>query len=360
MPDGNSARDRFERLAYVVSRSSREDGADLAALAKDLGTTQARILQDLQEVETRDEYRPGGWTGDIKWLVKSGRIRVDHTSFMERPFKLTDREMFCLALSVRGVMSEADDDRPASSRTQLAVREEAGRPPKPGASEDSAAGLDDFLHRAQSNLSQNPGSAAAPSLAVPNRIPDDLGIRDTLKTAVYEHRPCVVTYLKPGAERPSRRVIHPYLVLYSEETWYVVALCTATDEERVFRVDRVLSAEHTEGRFDVPDDFDAQAYLKRGPDGLMLAPKSREARVRYSQALAPWVKERASYRSVSMEEHDDGSITVRHSVADPYWLAAHVLRYGIHAEVLEPQDLRDMVAELARGMARAFASPVRG
>lgn len=349
MPDGTSARDRFERLAHIVSRSSQGDGAEVAGLAKDLGTTEARILEDLRELATRDEYRPGGWPGDIGVFVESGRIRIEHTSFMERPFRLTDREMFCLALSLRGVMSEADEERPAAAHGVGAVRREPSATIQPAAS--GVAAWDAFLHRAESGLSYSPESPSVPNLAVPNRVADEPGIHDTLRTAVYERRPCVVSYLKPSAQSPSRRVIHPYLVLHSEETWYVVALCTATGEDRLFRLDRILSAELADGTFDVPDDFDAQAYLKRGPDGLMLAPESREARVRYAPVLARWVKERASYRSVSMEERDDGSITVRHSVADPHWLAAHVLRYGIHAEVLDPQDVRDMVAELARKMA---------
>lgn len=333
MPDGVSARDRFQRLAHIVSRSSQGEGADVAELARELGTTETRILEDVRELTTRDEYRPGGWPGDIRVFVESGRIRVDHTSFMERPFRLTDREMFCLALSLRGVMSEADEERPGTG---------------------GVAAWDAFLHRAESGLSHYPESASALNLAVPNRVPGESGIRDTLRTAVYERRPCVVSYLKPSGKSPSRRVIHPYLVLHSEETWYVVALCTASEEDRLFRLDRILSAEPADGTFDVPDDFDAGAYLDRGPDGLMLAPESREAWVRYAPELARWVKERASYRSVSMEEHADGSITVRHSVADPHWLAAHVLRYGVQAEVLEPQDLRDMVAELARKVAASY------
>ena len=337
MADGKTARDSFERLAYVIPRCSQPEGAEVAALARDLGTTESRILNDLQALTTRDEYRPGGWPGDICVLVESGRIQVEHTSFMERPFRLTGGEMFCLALALRGVMS--DRREPDSTANEERASAPLDTP------------WDAFLRRAEGYLSQNPGSAAVPSLAVSNRTPDVRGIRSTLKTAVYERRPCVIRYLKPGAKEPSRRVIHPYLVLYSEETWYVVAMCTTSREERIFRLDRVLSAGHCDGAFDVPRDFHAQAYLKRSPEGVMIAPNSREALVRYSHKLARWIKERASYRSISMEEHDDGSVAVRHSVADPHWLAAHILRCGVHAEVLEPQDLRDMVGDLARKMA---------
>lgn len=329
MGEGTSARDRFERLAYVVSRSNRPEGAELAVLARDLGATEAQILQDLRELTTRDEYRPGGWPGDVRLFVEAGRVQVEHTSFMDRPFRLTDRETICLALALRGTATAAADSR------------------------DGDSVWDAFLRRAERQLGQDSDPGAASNLAVPNRTPEEQSIRATLKSAVYERRPCAILYLKPGAEEPSRRVIHPYVVLYSEETWYAVAYCTAAEEQRVFRLDRVLSAEHRDGVFDVPPDFDAQACAAASPEGWMLASAGQEALVRYSPRLARWVKERASYRSLSMEEHDDGSVTVRHSVADPLWLAAHVLRHGVDAEVLEPPNLRDLVAGLARGMVEA-------
>lgn len=327
MGDGMTARDRFERLAYVVARANRPEGAELAVLARDLGATEAQILQDLRELTTRDEYRPGGWPGDVRLFVEAGRVQVEHTSFMDRPFRLTNRETVCLALALRGITTAAADG--------------GGR----------ASIWDAFLRRAERQLGQDADPGGASNLAVPNRTPGEQSIRATLKAAVYERRPCAIRYLKPGAEEPSRRVIHPYVVIYSEETWYAVAYCIAAEEERVFRLDRVLSAERREGVFDVPPDFDAHACAKTSPEGWMLASAGQEALVRYSPRLARWVRERASYRSLSMEEHDDGSVTVRHSVADPLWLAAHVLRHGVHAEVLEPRNLRDLVAGLARRMA---------
>ena len=373
---GSTARSRFERLAYVVAVASRPGGTEVAALARDLDTTEERVLEDLRELTTRDEYRPGGWPGDIRIFMESGRVEVEHTSFMERPFRLTGREMFCLALALRGVMTEADDE-PLPSTAGVSEPEasepgasepEASEPgasepeaSEPGASEPCPTGerrhpigadtaWDAFLRRAERCLSQNVDSDATPNLAVPNRTPDPQGIREALTTAVYERRPCAIRYLKPGAETPSRRVVHPYLVLHSEATWYVVAKCTKVRAERIFRLDRMLSLDHCDGTFAVPTEFDADAYLERTPEGWILGPGSRDAFVRYSSNVARWIEERASYRTVSMEAHRDGSVTVRHSVADPHWLAAHVLRFGLEAEVLEPPDLRAMVADLARKM----------
>src|SRR5690606_40411144 len=58
-----------------------------------------------------------------------------------------------------------------------------------------------------------------------------------------------------------------------------------------------------------------------------------EVAVRYSPRIARWVEERAP-----CERREDGSVVVRHRVADPRWVVRHVLQYGAEAEVLEPVD----------------------
>lgn len=344
---GTTARSRFKRVAYIVAVASRPGGTEVAALARDLDTTDEQVLEDLRELTTRDEYRPGGWPGDIRIFMESGRVEVEHTSFMERPFRLTGREMFCLALALRGVMTEADDEpQPTADGRDEADSTAERRPPS---TDDTA--WDAFLRRAERSLSQSVDSEATPNFAVSNRAPDPQGIREALTTAVYERRPCAIRYLKPGAEAPSCRVVHPYLVVHSEATWYVVAKCTTVCAERLFRLDRILSLDHSDGTFATPQDFDAEEYLTRTPEGWILGPGSREAVVRYSPKVARWLEERAEYRSVSMKAHSDGSVTVRHNVADPHWLASHVLRFGVEAEVLAPHDLRNMVADMARKVA---------
>ena len=40
----------------------------------------------------------------------------------------------------------------------------------------------------------------------------------------------------------------------------------------------------------------------------------------------------------------DGGIIVRHTGANPRWTVAHVLQYGPEPEVLDPAEVREMVA----------------
>lgn len=73
--------------------------------------------------------------------------------------------------------------------------------------------------------------------------------------------------------------------------------------------------------------------------------------VRYGPRIARWFIERGQGAAA-----DDGSVVVRHAVADPGWLVRHVLQYGPDAEVLEPSDMRRLVKQAAERVAAQVES----
>jgi len=327
-----SAQARFERLAHIVAAASREGGVEIETLARDFSVPTQRILDDIRELTTRGDYRPGGWPGDILVFVEGDRIRVEHTSFMDRPLRLTFQEHLCLALALRG--------EPVATRPDSHARLDQSGGELLGASDAlTMAGV------------VPPDRGALPGIAVSDRIPDHAQVHKVVTFAARSRRPCRIRYLKLAAKDESRRVVHPYLVAFSDETWYVVARCMESDAVKIFRMDRILSAVLGEGAFDIPSDFDAKTYLDGGADEFFFASVGRNAYVRYSPRIVKWIRERASYRSLSMEDNDDGSVTVCHSVADPQWLVCHVLRYAGNAVVEGPEEFRRMVAEVARKIA---------
>ncbi len=327
MAEAASARTRFERLAHIIAAASREGGAEVASLARNLGTCEAGVLDDLRELTTRGDYRPGGWPGDILVFLDNDRVRVEHTSFLDRPLRLSGHEHLCLALALRGEPAQGSRAPDAEDLLRLGPSLVAG--------------------------GRDPGEAlgSAPGLTLSDRRMGRTEVHRTVVAAAYARRPCVMGYLKLAAGEESRRVVHPYLVVFSDETWYVVGHCVVSQGMRIFRMDRILHASLDEGTFDIPSDFDPGPYLDGGLDELLFASVSRRAYVRYSPRVGRWIRERASYRSISMEDNGDGSVTVCHSVADPDWLARHVLRYGGEAVVEGPEDLRRRVRDIARRLA---------
>jgi predicted DNA-binding transcriptional regulator YafY len=185
-------------------------------------------------------------------------------------------------------------------------------------------------------------------VALPDHEPDAAEHRETLLRATRERTPCAILYLKPGGADAEARVIHPYALVHAQGTWYVVAHCSVREGVRLFRVDRVLEAAPADATFDVPDDFRLEDWVRDGR--AYRADGDADVRIRYSGRIARWIRERAALDDSAVTDEPDGSVIVRHRVADPSWALEEVLRYGTEAEVLEPEELRALVREVAGRM----------
>jgi len=314
MSNGTTAAARLERLLCVLPAAGRKEGASLTDLAEALGTTPARILEDLAEVTARGDYHPGGWTDDVQIFIESDRVQVFKPLGMERPVQLAPLETLCLALGLRGITATSQ------------MEDAEGRAALLGQTEDGS------------------GEFAAVDLES-----DEGEVRQEVLAAARDRRTCAILYAKPGAEDAEARVIHPYSLVYADGAWYAVGYCAVRDAIRVFRTDRVLSACRTEHTFEIPEDFDTDQYVDGGR--VYHGAHDGRVRVRYSPRIARWVRERAHFEGWTLDEEPDGSVTMELAVADPHWVVSHTLQYGAEAEVLEPGEYRALVREVAEALA---------
>lgn len=337
MSNDRTADARLQRLLHILPAAMRDGGASLEELAAALDTSTERILEDLSELTSRVYYRPGGWPDDVQILLESDRVRVVRAAGFERPVRFNREETFCLAMALRGTVASAHV-RDADARLALLQRAEAHLGQSAGAGAGTAAATT---------------TPTADAIRMPERDPDLEGIRETLIVAARERRACALWYVKAGASDGSVRVVHPYAIAYAEGAWYAVSYCTVEEEIRVFRLDRVLAADFADGTFDVPDDFRIDDFVQ---DGRVYdtreGQEAGEVRVRYSARIARWVRERPEWESERLEEAEDGSVFVRHDVADPHWAVGHALSYGAEAEVVEPAVIRAMVRDVAGELTR--------
>lgn len=329
MAEGQSAEARLERLLHVLPAAMRPDGASLSALARTLRTTPERIVEDIEELTARSFYQPGGWPDDVQIFLEGDRVQVWCATGFERPVRLNRDETLCLALALRG--GAAAPARLADAEARAALLERAERHLGHPVTREGDAGM-------------------APSGEPEGADPE--GIRETLVAARRDRRPAAIWYVKAGARDGSVRVVHPYEIVYAEGAWYAVAYCTVEEAVRVFRLDRVLACDLAEGSFEPPPDFRVEDHLAAGR--LFVTREDQplhHARVRYSARIARWMRERARWEPERLEEADDGSVSVRHEVADPQWIVSHTLQYGADAEVVEPEAVRAMVREVATALA---------
>jgi proteasome accessory factor C len=313
------ATDRLDRILYALPRARREGGVRLADLAAELGVDEPRILDDIAVVTGRAYTHPAGWVNDLEMYVDEGRVEAWTGGEFDRPVRLSPREGLALALALRLLAAGMDTAR------RDAVRELAGR-------------LD-------AALTAFPSEPLTAGIALDGGEPHGDGALGIFRDAIAERRRCRIRYLKAGGPEPETRIVAPYALALASGRWYLVGHSAEPDAVRVFRLDRALEIELTGEPYSIPDDFDPRDYLE---GGIVFRPgEEREAIVRYSPRIARWIAE-----GEQVEELPDGSVVVRRTVADPGWIVRHVLSYGLDAELLEPEDLREAVREKVREMTK--------
>lgn len=319
-----SADRKLRRLLHVLPAAAREGGVRLSELADELDVSRDRIVRDIEEATARAFYQRPGRADRLQIALESDRVSVWTAGEFRRPVKLTPREALALHLALRGH-------------------------PGGGSGGDGRDRNRELARRLERDLAVEP-SEGAERIAAEGQAAGDRTrrVRSALFRAARLGRLCRVRYLSSGAASPSGRVLAPYAMVYSDGRWYALAGTGAQGggEVRIFRGDRVLDAEVLDEGFEVPDDFDPADHLTEGAPYDPHEPV--EARVRYSPRIARWIREKGP-----VEEREDGSVVVTHSVSDRDWLVRHVLRYGADAEVLGPAELRRLVAREARRVASA-------
>lgn len=338
-----TARDRLERILYLLPAAATEKGAPLDELCEDLGVSRDVLLGDLEELTARAYYHPAGGGDDLQVFLEPDRVRVWTTGEFRRPPKLAPREALALGLGLRVLAAEAGGDG-RDELLALARRLEA---------ELAAAPPEELLPRfaiEDAPVEPSPDPARPePTDVDRHRVPDAAVLRGRLVEAAREGRRCGFRYLKPDADAPEVRRLEPYAVVEASGRWYAVGRDPDRDAMRAFRLDRMLDTEVLETPFEPAPDFELDRFLSGGR--VFWSSAATEARVRYSPAIARWILERGVGA-----ERADGSAVATHRVADPTWAVRHVLQYGGDAELLGPGDLRRRVAAAARDVVRVHAA----
>jgi proteasome accessory factor C len=340
MADGPTAEARLTRILQLLPLATRTDGATLGELAARLGVSEREVVRDLEEVIGRSYYRPAGDTDDVTVMIEPDRVEVWTTGQFRRPMRLTPREGLALGLGLRMLAALAgpggDGKRyralAAALEQRLVVpRVAAGagesRPNRPALPSTPTRGTPSASAPdpdAQSIVEINPGVRAPGA------------IHATLSEAARERRRCRILYLRSGADQPEGREIDPYTLIVAGGRWYTVGHCHARQGVRVFRMDRLLDATPLDTRFDAPGNFDPRDYVSDGR--VYRADEFEEVTIRYSARVARWIAEQGP-----AEVLPDGSALVRYSVADRRWVVRHVLEHAPEAEVVAPDDLRDLI-----------------
>lgn len=170
---------------------------------------------------------------------------------------------------------------------------------------------------------------------------------DTLRHAVVARRQVILGYADRTRTESTRRV-HPLGVVEKGETWYLVA---DTDRGlRTFRVNRVRSVEVTGDRVVRPAGFDLEEAWRNIAAEVEEKRASVRAVVRVSERGAWGLRSGfgPSTRVLAPVEDQPGMFDVEIGGTSFASIAGSLAAWAGFVEVIEPQELKDRLAELGR------------
>jgi predicted DNA-binding transcriptional regulator YafY len=183
----------------------------------------------------------------------------------------------------------------------------------------------------------------------------DPGVQVDADVLVTIARACrdVVRVRFSYAER--ERTVEPVRMVATGRRWYLMAWDVDREDWRTFRLDRMSAVVATTWRFRAREHPDPVSYVQRA---VTEAPYRYLARVRL-HARADQVRELVPPQVGRVEDDRDGWCVLVLGGERLDALAVHVARLGFQAEVLEPPELREAAALLARRLV-AMAGPESG
>ena len=282
----------------------------LAELAAAMGTDERTIAEDLTVLSLcgGDERDPGQLIG--VWVEDDVAEVFADLPALERPVRLTPAEARAVAAALQTV--GIDPLSPLVGRlTQFAER---------------SVGLEEIASTVRTAMA--PGGHAAVIAALDVAAEQGVAVR--------------IGYASAQSGDETSRVVHPYALYRWRDSWYLVAYCESTGEQRTFRVDRITSVEMTGRHFERPAGLGVSASPLPALDELP------RAIVRFASD-APDLNDR-DWPGAVFERAADGSVTASVPFAGTSWIARRVAARLGAAEVVSPPEVRAAVAEAARAM----------
>jgi predicted DNA-binding transcriptional regulator YafY len=174
---------------------------------------------------------------------------------------------------------------------------------------------------------------------------------EKLRRAIREHRSVDMKYQSSQVPHPTQRRLDPYALVHRWGWWYVIGFCHVHHEVRTFRVDRIAEATLSDATFIQSAGFELRTYLK---NELQAQPQVH-ARLRFEPDYAHIPAGNHSYWE-TVETISDGSLEVTFFSPTLEWAASTALAYGPAVSVLEPPELRVMVADWLDATLRKYES----
>jgi proteasome accessory factor B len=150
--------------------------------------------------------------------------------------------------------------------------------------------------------------------------------------------------------------LSPYRLLQSRHSWYVIGRSSRHRAVRTFNVGRIVRCEVLEESFRIPRGFSIDRYLGNAWHLIRGEGPDQEVLIRFQPLVARNVAEVRWHKTQRQQLNEDGTLDFRVTVSGLWEISWWILSYGDQAEVLEPAELRQLIAERVSRMATIYTA----
>ena len=322
-PVVHAAREQVARLLALVPYLHSRGEVRLSDAAAALGVEPDQLDKDLRVLFMCG--LPGGYPDDLinvdlDALEGDRIIRVDNADYLARPVSFAPSEAAALVVALRALAASA------APETQEVVRRTLDKL--------AAAGQTVAAERVHVDATPEPGSELVP----------------VLQGAIDRGHQLRLDYHVPSRDQHTTRVVEPRALTRVGTATYLDAWCHTAGGDRVFRLDRILTA--TE--LDTPVSEHAGRARDLGPGWFDGDAAATTVTVRLAPA-AHWVTE---YHPVTDVRPGPGdTLDVDLEVAGEAWLRQLLFRVAPHAQVVGPREFADSFLASAGAAVRLYTDP---
>ena len=320
-------RDRLARLLSVASilytRGSGENGVAVTEIAELTGMTTRTVYRDIKALDEE--------LGMPIFTAGRGRYGIEKKSFLP-PLPLSLAEAIVLFLATRLIARWSDeyDQAVVSAFTKLA----------------------DLLPQPIAR------HVAATMLTVGRAGPNEPFTRNFAHVAQAWADGRVVEFEYEPSDGDARRArVRPYFLEpdAGSHNVYLIGFDETVDAMRTYKVERIRTSTVTADRYEIPEDFDPDAWLAHSWGIWSAESGVDEVVLRFDASAAPRVRESVWHRSQRLTELDDGGIELAVTVAGIVEIRPWILSWGDAVEVVGPPALREAVARMVQRAADRYA-----
>lgn len=183
------------------------------------------------------------------------------------------------------------------------------------------------------------------------KVPSSERFLTEIISAMRDSRVISLWYQSFRHPEPHSFNVRPYCVKYVKQRWYLLG-----DSDlglRIYSLDRFVDMEELEERFELPKDFDAEEYF-RNYFGVIIGEEPEDIKIRVVPDQVKYFRTLPLHGSQKEMVQEDGSSVFSYHIAPTFDFVQEILSHGADVEVLEPVELREIIADNVAGMASRY------